>query len=81
MVGGMGSLWGPLAAAFLLTALPESLRVTDTLSALIYGLVLLLVILFAPRGIAGVVTDAGKLARRIRAVLDDQPRELAGRTR
>ncbi|MCW2743217.1 MAG: inner-rane translocator [Blastococcus sp.] len=64
VVGGMGTLWGPMLAALLLTALPEGLRVADQLSALLYGVVLLIFILFAPRGLAGLLTDAVRAARR-----------------
>jgi len=34
VVGGMGTLWGPVLGAALLTALPEALRITATLSLL-----------------------------------------------
>lgn len=52
VVGGMGTLWGAVVGAALLTALPEALRVASTYSLLAYGLLLLLVVIFAPRGIA-----------------------------
>ena len=52
VVGGMGTLWGAVVGAALLTALPEALRVASTYSLLAYGLLLLLFVIFAPRGIA-----------------------------
>lgn len=52
VVGGMGTLWGAIIGAALLTALPEALRVAATYSLLAYGLLLLLFVIFAPRGIA-----------------------------
>lgn len=52
VVGGMGTLWGAVVGAVLLTALPEALRVASTYSLLAYGLLLLVVVIFAPRGIA-----------------------------
>lgn len=63
VVGGMGTLWGPILGAALLTALPEGLRVAATLSLLAYGVLLLLFIIFAPQGIASLISRA---ARRIR---------------
>ncbi len=52
VVGGMGTLWGPVIGAALLTALPEALRAAATYSLLAYGVLLLLFVVFAPRGVA-----------------------------
>ncbi|MDA8252351.1 MAG: branched-chain amino acid ABC transporter permease, partial [Rhodospirillales bacterium] len=56
VVGGMGVLWGAILGAVLLTALPEALRVASTFSIAAYGVLLLVFILFAPKGIAGMLT-------------------------
>ncbi len=60
LVGGLGNFAGPLAGAVLLLGLPEGLRqlgFPDVLAAnlrlLAYGLLLLLVVHFRPRGILG----------------------------
>jgi branched-chain amino acid transport system permease protein len=64
VVGGMGTLWGPILGAVLLTVLPESLRMASTLSLLIYAGLLLGCILLAPQGIAGALKAAwGALPR------------------
>lgn len=63
VVGGMGTLWGPVLGAALLTALPEALRVASTYSLLAYGLLLLLFILFVPKGIASLITGGVRLLR------------------
>ncbi|MGU3497143.1 branched-chain amino acid ABC transporter permease [Xanthobacteraceae bacterium A53D] len=63
VVGGMGTLWGPILGAALLTALPEALRVAATYSLLAYGLLLLVFIIFAPQGIASILKG---LVRRLR---------------
>lgn len=60
VVGGVGTLWGSVLGAFLLTILSESLREAHGLSVLIYGVLLLIFVLFAPRGIAGLAIDAKK---------------------
>ena len=52
VVGGMGTLWGAIVGAALLTALPEALRVASTYSLLAYGVLLLSFVIFAPRGLA-----------------------------
>jgi branched-chain amino acid transport system permease protein len=53
IVGGSGSVWGALLGAILLTLLPEYLRVMKDYDVLIYGVIVIVVVMFAPRGIAG----------------------------
>jgi len=52
VVGGMGTLIGPVAGAILLTLLPELLRGIGDLRLVVYGVALTLVVLFMPGGIA-----------------------------
>ena len=52
VVGGMGTLLGPVAGAILLTLLPELLRGIGDLRLVVYGVALTLVVLFMPGGIA-----------------------------
>jgi branched-chain amino acid transport system permease protein len=59
IVGGMGTLSGPVFGAILLTVLPEFLRGLGDLRLIVYGLALTLVVLFMPGGIA----QALRLAR------------------
>lgn len=58
VVGGMGTLIGPVCGAILLTLLPELLRGIGDLRLVVYGIALTLVVLFMPGGIA----QAGRLA-------------------
>ncbi len=53
IVGGTGSVWGSVLGAVLLTVLPEFLRVMKDYDVLVYGLVVILVVMFLPRGLAG----------------------------
>ncbi len=55
VIGGMGTLWGPMVGAAFLTALPETLRTASTYSVAAYGVLLLFFILFAPGGFAGLL--------------------------
>jgi branched-chain amino acid transport system permease protein len=55
IVGGMGTLSGPVFGAILLTVLPEFLRGIGDLRLIVYGLALTLVVLFMPGGIAQVL--------------------------
>jgi branched-chain amino acid transport system permease protein len=52
IVGGMGTLSGPVCGAILLTILPELLRGIGDLRLVVYGVLLTLVVLFMPGGIA-----------------------------
>jgi branched-chain amino acid transport system permease protein len=52
IVGGMGTMIGPVIGAIVLTFLPELLRGFGELRLMIYGLALTLVVLFLPGGIA-----------------------------
>ena len=51
VIGGMGGLAGPLIGAAFLTALPEFLRGWVELQRALYGVVLVLVMLFVPGGL------------------------------
>ena len=54
IIGGMGSLVGPVIGAVALVILPEASRVLAEYRGVVYGLILIGVILFRPEGIAGV---------------------------
>ncbi|OLB06488.1 MAG: hypothetical protein AUH14_05745 [Candidatus Rokubacteria bacterium 13_2_20CM_69_15_1] len=65
IVGGVGTLVGPVAGAILLTVLPEALRGVGDLRLIVYGVSLTLVVLFVPGGIAGAVRRVrDRLAQR-----------------
>jgi branched-chain amino acid transport system permease protein len=51
IVGGMGTLIGPVCGAILLTMLPEFLRGIGDLRLVVYGIAVTLVVLFIPGGI------------------------------
>ncbi len=55
IVGGLGNLWGAILGTVLLTAGVESLRVVSEYRWILYGLSLILVLRFKPRGILGTV--------------------------
>jgi len=54
IVGGMGTLIGPVFGAILLTILPELLRGIGDLRLIVYGMSVALVVLFMPGGIVEV---------------------------
>ncbi len=68
IIGGVGTVFGPLLGALVVRSLGEATKhITGDapgLDLVIYGSVLVLVVAFAPRGIAGVLSD---LRRRLRS--------------
>jgi branched-chain amino acid transport system permease protein len=53
LLGGQGSILGPVIGAFLLTGLPHAIEFSAEIRAAAYGAILILVILVMPRGIVG----------------------------
>ena len=60
IIGGAGSSWGPLIGAVVLVTLPEGLRfiglpsvVAANLRQVIYGTLLVMMMMFRPRGLVG----------------------------
>ena len=54
MVGGVGSLTGPIAGTFIVYGLSQVLAVLQQYQMVIFGVALVLLILFMPTGLAGV---------------------------
>jgi branched-chain amino acid transport system permease protein len=65
VVGGMGTLVGPVCGAILLTVLPEFLRGIGDLRLVVYGVAVTLVVLFMPGGIAQAARLAFARLRRV----------------
>jgi len=60
IIGGAGSPWGPLVGAVVLVTLPEALRfvgfpssVAANLRQIVYGVLLVIMMMFRPRGLVG----------------------------
>lgn len=60
LVGGLGTLSGPLIGALMLTGVVELLRAFTDLRLLIYGAIIIVVVMFLPRGLA----TLGPIVRR-----------------
>jgi branched-chain amino acid transport system permease protein len=57
IIGGSGTIAGPVSGAFFVVFLPEYLRFADSFRLILYGLVLVLATIFMPRGIVGLTSD------------------------
>ena len=53
VIGGLGTLRGPIFGALLISSLPEILRFADDYRELVYGLLLVLMVRFMPQGLIG----------------------------
>jgi len=69
VVGGAGSVAGALIGAFIFTILPEVLRIVEDTRLIIFGVILLLSIIFLPQGVSGalrsVIAERKKAGKRI----------------
>ena len=61
VVGGLGSVWGSLFGAALLTWLPEFIDVFETYKDIIHGLILVVVLLFLPKGLVTGLVDLARV--------------------
>jgi branched-chain amino acid transport system permease protein len=57
IVGGSGTIAGPVIGAFIVVMMPELLRFADGFRLILYGLLLVLATIFMPGGIVGLVRD------------------------
>jgi branched-chain amino acid transport system permease protein len=68
IIGGVGTLFGPLLGALVVKVLGEGAKLVTGdapgLDLVIYGVVLVLVIWLAPRGVAGLIAQAGAWRKR-----------------
>jgi len=65
-IGGKGTLWGGLIMAFLVIPIFEYLKPLMEIRLILYGLLLILVMIFYPEGLAGVFRRVGELIKRRR---------------
>ncbi|MEW6258754.1 MAG: high-affinity branched-chain amino acid ABC transporter permease LivM [Thermodesulfobacteriota bacterium] len=64
VLGGMGSIVGVIVAAFILILLPEYLRAFSEYRMLIFGMIMVLMMVFRPQGIVATVRKAYQFQRR-----------------
>lgn len=76
LVGGIGSTWGPVIGAFLLEILSEGLRFLRDYYMAIYGLLVVIMALRMPQGLAGLFSMLGE---KIRASMRQHRKAPAGK--
>ena len=76
VVGGLGTVWGPVFGAVLYSAVQDqitSIVRNPYLPALIYGVLLIVIVMFEPLGIAGLLGRSTKYARALLMPRDGEP--------
>jgi len=63
-IGGRGTLWGGLVTAFLVIPVFEYLKPLMEIRLIIYGMLLVLAMIFYPRGFAGILQKIGEMIKR-----------------
>ena len=72
IIGGLGSVTGSLVGAFFLTSLPELFREFSTWRMVVYGLAVVMVMVFRPQGLlGGIEFSPSGIIRRIRGIGKD----------
>jgi branched-chain amino acid transport system permease protein len=64
VIGGMASVWGAFLGASLLTLLPEVLHGFAEYEMIVFGLVLMVVMIFMPQGLTRGILDLCARSRR-----------------
>jgi len=76
VIGGLGSILGPIAGALVLLFLPELLRPIKDYYYLIFGFILILVMIFAPLGVMGGIKSLTARYSQHKPVTKDSGGEL-----
>jgi branched-chain amino acid transport system permease protein len=64
VLGGFSNFFGPVVGALALTLLQDQLQSITQYWRFVLGAILATIVIFFPRGLAGIATDAGKLLAR-----------------
>lgn len=66
LLGGLGSIYGPLLGAAFVVWAPEQMRFIANYRGIIYGAILILVMIFFPKGLVGIFEALWRLIRGVR---------------
>ncbi|MHB1653800.1 MAG: branched-chain amino acid ABC transporter permease [Desulfitobacteriaceae bacterium] len=66
LIGGMGSILGPVLGGLFITVLSEYLRAFAQYQMLIYGFLIVIVVIFAPKGLSGIFEKIVHMASKRR---------------
>jgi branched-chain amino acid transport system permease protein len=77
LLGGIDSMWGPMIGAGVFVALPRLLSGIEQYSSIVYGLLLLVVVLAVPGGVAAAVRRSARRTARALAARLRRPGQVA----
>jgi len=80
LLGGMGSMWGPLLGAAFVVWAPEQLRAVGQNQGLVYGVLLVVVVLLLPEGLVGIFDKVRRRVSGMRARGRGGPPGMTGDT-
>lgn len=66
LIGGLGTFWGPIFGSVLIIALNEVLQTFGDYRMAIYGVIIITVLLFLPKGIIGTLREKLVVGKRIK---------------
>lgn len=69
LLGGIGSMWGAIIGAAFVVWVPTRLGFVGSHTELVYGALLIIVLIFAPRGLIGVLQSGWSRVRRHRGAV------------
>ncbi|MCF6266881.1 MAG: branched-chain amino acid ABC transporter permease [Desulfuromusa sp.] len=70
VIGGMGSIWGSIFGAALITLLPEWMDIFETYKDFVHGGILVLVLMFLPQGLVTGLVEMVKIKLALRRQKD-----------
>ncbi|WP_374724432.1 branched-chain amino acid ABC transporter permease [Calidifontibacillus erzurumensis] len=76
IVGGIGTLSGPIVGTLLIVLLSQNLQFLEEYRMLIFGPILVLLILFSPRGLVGFISDWKLKIREGKSVATERPAKI-----
>lgn len=77
VIGGVGTIYGPLIGAFILTFLNESLRFLEMFRNIVFGLLMILILIFMPKGLIMIVNRLTSiLSPKHEAVMMDEEMKI-----
>ena len=66
IIGGLGTQLGPILGGFIMVVFPEALRALGSLRLVIFGVILMLVIIYYPKGLVPFLQEIyGKIKDRL----------------
>ncbi len=72
LLGGMGTLWGPILGAFVLVLMEDFVSGVTERWLLVMGLFVIGMVLFLPNGVAGLIDKAARWRRRPKQPADEK---------